>query len=250
MNLCDIGIYIITFNEEKRFEKALESVKWAEEIIIVDSKSKDNTLEIAKKYTDKIYIKEFYGYGEQKNYALSLVSKPWALNIDADEVISEELIKEIKELEDVVVNGFYIPRRNYYLGKPIRFCGWYPDYKLRLHKREKGKWSNSLVHESLMIEGEVGYLYNEILHFTYNDIYSHVERLNNYAKLSSEMLKRGKRKIYVIQLILIPFLVFFKKFIIQLGFAEGYRGVLISLMESYYSFLKYAMAKESSIRSL
>lgn len=242
MKLGDIGVYIITFNEEKGIEKSLESVKWAEEIIIVDSKSSDNTREIAKKYTDKIYIKEFYGYGEQKNYALSLVSKPWALNIDADEVISEKLIKEIEDLGDVLVNGFYIPRRNYYLGKPIRFCGWYPDYKLRLHRRDKSKWSNSLVHESLMIEGEAGYLYNEILHFTYNDIYSHIERLYNYAKLSSSMLKKKKKKIYPFQLILIPFLVFLKKFIIQLGFLEGYRGVLISMMESYYSFLKYAMA--------
>ncbi len=242
MKLADIGVYIITFNEEKSIEKSLESVKWAEEIIIVDSKSSDNTREIAKKYTDNIYIKEFYGYGEQKNYALSLISKPWALNIDADEVISEKLIKEIEDLEDVLVNGFYIPRRNYYLGKPIRFCGWYPDYKLRLHRRGKSKWSNSLVHESLMIEGEAGYLYNEILHFTYNDIYSHIERLYNYAKLSSSMLKKKKKKIYPFQLILIPFLVFLKKFIIQLGFLEGYRGVLISMMESYYSFLKYAMA--------
>lgn len=242
MKLADIGVYIITLNEEKGIEKSLESVKWAEEIIIVDSNSRDNTREIAKKYTDKVFIKEFYGYGEQKNYALSLVSKPWALNIDADEVISEKLIKEIEDLGDVLVNGFYIPRRNYYLGKPIRYCGWYPDYKLRLHRRDKSKWSNSLVHESLMIEGEAGYLYNEILHFTYNDIYSHIERLYNYAKLSSEILKKKKKKIYPFQLILIPFLVFFKKFIIQLGFLEGYRGVLISMMESYYSFLKYAMA--------
>lgn len=242
MNITDIGVYIITYNEEKSIEKTLDSVKWAGEIIIVDSESTDNTLQIVKKYTDKVYIKEFSGYGEQKNYALSLISKPWALNIDGDEIVPEELKKEIEELKEPLVNGFYIPRKNFYIGKAIKFCGWSPDYKLRLHRTNKGKWKNVLVHESLIVEGNVGFLYNEIYHYTYNDIYSHIERLYSYAKLGAEMLKRRNKKIYSFELLFIPFFIFFKKYIIQLGVLEGYRGILISAMESYYAFLKYAMA--------
>ncbi|OGF68294.1 MAG: hypothetical protein A2Y62_11340 [Candidatus Fischerbacteria bacterium RBG_13_37_8] len=243
MKLDKIGVYIICYNEEQPIEQVLESVKWAGEIIIVDSFSDDKTIEISSRYTDKIYKKEFAGYGGQKNYALSLVSKEWAFNIDADEVVTEELKDEIAGIEESEnVNGYFIPRLNYYLGKPIKRCGWYPDYKLRLHRRESGNWQDVLVHESFLIQGKAGYLYNNLLHYTYDTVKTHMERMCKYAMYGAEMFARKGKKIGAYQLITIPIIVFFKKYILQLGFMEGYHGILISFFESYYSFLKYALA--------
>jgi glycosyltransferase involved in cell wall biosynthesis len=243
MKLDAIGIYIICYNEEKRIKQVLESVKWADEIIIVDSLSDDKTLEISSHYTDKIYKKEFTGFGEQKNYALSLVSKEWAFNIDADEVVTDELKEEIAYIEESEnVNGYFVPRLNYYLGKPVKRCGWYPDYKLRLHRRDAGNWQDVLVHESFHVQGKAGYLYNNLLHYTYDTIKAHMERICKYAVYGAEMFARKGKKVSACQLIAIPIMVFLKKYIVQLGFMEGYRGILISFFESYYSFLKYALA--------
>jgi len=248
MELDKIGVYIICYNEEKSIRNSLESVKWADEIIIVDSGSNDKTVEICKEYTDKIYFKEFKGFGEQKNYAKSLITKEWALNLDADEVISRELLIELTNLEiSNGVNGFCIPRRNYYIGKAIKRCGWYPDYKLRLHRSKEGKWKDVLVHESYIVEGQVRYLQNPILHYTYDSVSKHIEKINIYAKYGAEMIVRRNKRIYMWHMILVPLGTFIKKYIVQLGILEGYRGILISCLESYSSMLKYAIAYENKI---
>ncbi len=249
MELNKIGIYIICYNEEHRLKRTLESIKWADEIVIVDCGSTDKTLDICKEYTNKIYIKEFKGFGEQKNYAKSLVTKEWAFNLDADEVISRELLIEINNIgiEDDV-NGYYIPRLNYYLGKVIKRCGWYPDYKLRLHRKDVGRWQDAIVHESYIIEGNVKYMLNPILHFTYDNILMHLDKIRRYSQYSAEMILNKGRKIHIYHLLFIPVIVFFKKYILQLGFVEGYRGILISYFKSYYSLLKYAFAYEKRIK--
>jgi glycosyltransferase involved in cell wall biosynthesis len=251
MKLEDIGVYIICYNEEHRIQKALESVRWAGEIIIVDSFSTDKTLDICAQYTHSIYKRKFAGYGLQKNYALSLVKKPWALNIDSDEIITDELRKEIEALQETAeVDGYFMKRKNFYLGKAIRYCGWYPDHKLRLHKRDKGNWKDALVHESCTVEGKTGYLYNELLHYTYHTVSEHIERMNNYAQWSAETFMMNKKRIRAYQLMLIPTAVFVKKYIIQLGFLAGYRGMLISIFESYYTFMKYAIAYDKRKQQL
>ena len=251
MKLSEISVYIICFNEENRIQKALESVTWAGEIIIVDSFSTDKTLEMCARYTDAIYKRQFAGYGLQKNYALSLVKRKWALNIDADEVVTEELRKEIEELKEADgIEGYFMKRKNYYLGKVVKCCGWYPDHKLRLHRTDKGTWKDVLVHESFTVEGKTGYLYNDLLHYTYDTVTAHLERIYKYAQWSAETFMMVQKKIHSYQLFLIPLAVFLKKYIIQFGFLAGYRGLLISIFESYYTFLKYAIAFDKRKRQL
>lgn len=241
MELNRIGVYIICYNEERRIRNTLESVKWADEIIVVDSGSKDGTVEICKEYTSKIYVKEFIGFGKQKNYAKSLVSKEWAFNLDADEVISPDLLVEISQLQvPEEIKGYYIPRKNYYLGKAIKRCGWYPDYKLRFHRTIDGSWQDVPVHESYIIESGISYLKNPILHYTYDNIEQHIEKMKVYAEYGSKLLLERGRRVKSYHLLIFPLITFLKKYIIQLGFVEGYRGILISYFESYYSLLKYA----------
>lgn len=243
MELNRIGIYIICYNEEKMIRNTLESVKWADEIIVVDSGSKDRTVEICKEYTEKIYVKEFQGFGKQKNYARSLVTKEWAFNLDADEVISQGLLIEISKLETTEqIKGYYIPRKNYYLGKAINRCGWYPDYKLRLHRTANGSWQDVAVHESYIIENGISYLKNPILHYTYDNIQQHIEKMKMYAEYGSILILESNRRVKSYHLLIFPLITFLKKYIIQLGIMEGYRGILISYIESYYSLLKYAFA--------
>ena len=149
-----LSVVIITLNEEAKIKDCLESVAWADEIVLVDSFSKDNTVEIARNYTDKIYQREFAGFGDQKNFALSKASGDWILAIDADERVTSELQEEIKRtLSNPGANGYYMRVKSYFADKWIKHCGWWPDYHLRLFRRDYGRFSDRLVHEGIQVDG-------------------------------------------------------------------------------------------------
>jgi glycosyltransferase involved in cell wall biosynthesis len=233
-----LSIIIITKNEEEYIRDCLESVKWADEIILVDSFSQDRTLEIAKKYTDKIFQQEWMGYGKQKNFALGKATGKWILNIDADERVTKELAREIKKvIRQDRCQGYYIPNKAYFLGKWIRHSGWYPDYHLRLFRRGKGKFSERIIHEAVRVEGKKDRLQGTIEHFTADSIGEYLHRLNRYAELT--VLQRRKRTIWF-QVVLYPFVTFFKMYILQKGFLDGIHGLILALCHSYYTFNKYA----------
>lgn len=252
-NKQKLSACMITYNEEEKIASALESIKWVDEIIIVDSFSTDSTLEICRQYTDKIYQHPWEGFGKQRNFALSLASFSWILVLDADERVSPELkseIIELKEEEFGEYDSYYIPFKNYFLGKWIKHCGWYPDLRIRLFNKEKGKYKESEVHESVsLLEGSrTGYLKHHIDHYTHNTISECLRKLTWYAKLAaSEMAKEGKKS-SLFSLSFNPIATFLKMYILKLGFLEYNYGFLLSAMYAYYTFLKYIFLLENGLK--
>ncbi|MEK6591274.1 MAG: glycosyltransferase family 2 protein [Nitrospinota bacterium] len=240
-----LSVTIITYNEEKNIRDCLSSVKWADEIVVIDSFSTDRTVEICREYTGKIYQNKWPGFVEQKNLALSKVSHNWILGIDADERVSDELALEIKSLlnDGLIYDGYYIPRKAFYINRWILHCGWYPDYKIRLFKKDKGRWEGTkgtAIHESVIVEGKVGYLKGEILHYSFRDISSHLNTMNRYTSISArEQIKRNVRA-GITQILLRPPLNFLKMYFLKLGFMDGMPGLIVSVLSSFHVFLKYA----------
>ncbi|MBI3599244.1 MAG: glycosyltransferase family 2 protein [Nitrospinae bacterium] len=239
-----LSVTIITYNEEKNIRDCLNSVKWADEIVVVDSFSTDKTVEICREYTDKVYQNKWHGFVEQKNFALSKASHNWILSIDADERISGELGEEVRRIlkDDTAYNGYYMPRKAFYVSNWILHCGWYPDYKIRLFRKDKGGWEGAggtPIHESVKVEGRVGYLKGDLLHYSFRDISSHLKTINTYTSISeNENFKRGKRG--GISMLLRPPVNFIKMYIIKGGFLDGLPGFIVSALSSFHVFLKYA----------
>lgn len=242
-----ISVIIITYNEEQNIKECLESVQWADEIIIVDAFSSDKTLEICKDYTNKIYQREWKGYADQKNFALSFATSPWVFWIDADERVTPELKREIKErIKDNRFAGFYVKRKNYFKGVWLRYGGWYPDYTLRIFKKEAGHFEEKRVHEKVILKGRVDYLKNHLLHYTYNSLNEYIYRQNIYTQLAAEDLyKQGKKYRVHRGFLLFKFLTkFLETYFYKGGILDGYYGFLISISASYFASLKYAKFKE------
>ena len=162
--MVDLSVVIIAENEAENIADALESVKWVDDVVVVDSGSSDRTIEIAKRYTERVTTRQWKGYGSQKNYATGLASHDWVLSIDADERVSKELAEEIQALMQSapVMQGYRIPRTTRYLGRWIRSTDWYPDRQLRLYDRRVAQWNNRYVHESVRVQGRVGSLRAEL----------------------------------------------------------------------------------------
>jgi len=243
----EISAVIITFNEEKRLEPALKSLAGlVSEIVVVDSFSNDNTVKLAKKYTNKVFQRKWTDYTDQKNYANTRTSFPWILSLDADERISPELRKEILEIkkEEPECDGFSIPRQVYYLGKWIRHSGWYPDRKLRLFRKDRARWEGEYVHERLVIEGKIQKLSGSIHHFTYRNISEHLDRINKFSELGAQKLYANGKKCRWHHLVFVPFFRFVKSFFWRAGFLDGYPGFIVSVLNSYSIFLRYAKLRE------
>lgn len=239
-----LSVTIITLNEEENIRDCLESVKWADEIVVLDSYSSDKTTDICKEYTDKVHSeREWHGFGRQKNLCIEKAKGPWILNIDADERVTPELRKEIEGIlsgKQENLNGFYIPRKSFFIGKWIRYCGWYPDYNLRLFRKDKGRFSERLVHESVELKGKTGHLKNPLEHYTYKSISDYLLRTDKYSRLAAkEMFNNGKKGNYF-DILLRPLATFLKMFILKRGFLEGYRGLILSCLYASYTLSKYA----------
>ena len=162
-----ISAIVITFNEEQNIRAALDSLRWADEIIVVDSESADRTVEIARRFTDQIYVRPWPGYSAQKNFAASQASFEWIFSLDADERVSDELARELEQIKqgsEPAAAGFEMPRLTWYLGRWIKHSGWYPDRKLRLYNRNRGRWRGDFVHEAIEVEGKVARLKGDLLH--------------------------------------------------------------------------------------
>jgi glycosyltransferase involved in cell wall biosynthesis len=239
--MAKLSVTIITLNEENNIRDALESVKWADEIVVVDSGSSDKTVDICKEYTGKIFYNPWPGHIAQKNFAIDKASNIWILSIDADERITPELAKEIKEIVHCPkADAYAVPRHVFYLNKWINYSGWYPDYKVRLFRKDKGRWGGINPHDRVVVNGKVEYLKGDLTHYSYNDISHHINTINNFTTISArEYLKLGK-KASVLNLITRPPLAFFKKYILKQGFRDGLPGFIIAVSSAYYVFLKYA----------
>ncbi len=236
-----LSVAIITLNEERNIRDALESVTWADEIIVVDSGSKDRTIDICKEYTDKVFYNPWPGHVAQKNIAVNKTSYLWILSIDADERVTPALAGEIQEvLKTPGADAYAMPRHVYYLDRWINYSGWYPDYKVRLFRKDKARWGGTNPHDVVVVKGNVAYLKGDITHYSYSDISHHVNTINNFTTISAgEYLKLGK-KAGVWNMISRPFGTFFKKYFLKQGFRDGVPGFIIAVSSAYYVFLKYA----------
>jgi glycosyltransferase involved in cell wall biosynthesis len=236
-----ISATVITFNEEHDIADALASLSWADEIIVVDSCSTDRTVEIARRFTDRVIERPWPGYSAQKNFAADEAHNDWIFNLDADERVSEKLAGEIARLanlSDTVAGGYEMARWTFYLGRWIKHSGWYPDHKLRLYNRKRGRFEGDFVHESVRVEGKVERLAGEILHFTVACASDHHLRLDRYTTLAAEeMHTRGKRVTFG-SLLLAPASSFFRSYILKLGFLDGIQGLAIAYFAAHYVFLK------------
>ena len=244
-----VSVTIITLNEETNIRACLESVKWADEILVSDSGSSDRTVEICREYGAKVFSDGWYGFGRQKNLIAGRAANDWILNVDADERVAPELKKEIEEaLNNGDCEGYNIPRKNFFGDKWIRHCGWYPDYNLRLYRKDKGRFNERNVHEAVQIDGKISFLNAPLEHYTYRDISDYLKRMDRYSTLAAEeMFKQGRSAGYF-NIVFRPLATFLKMFFLQKGFMEGYIGLILSGLYAAYTFSKYTKLMEMSKR--
>lgn len=234
---------IITFNEEKNIRDCLESVKWVEEIVVVDSISQDATVSLCRLFTDKVYEKEWQGYVQQKNDALKYASNAWVLCLDADERVSPELREEIEHhlsREGNRLDGYYFRRHSYYLGRWINHGGWYPDYKLRLFKKSKGSWGGQDPHDKVILKGATACLKGELLHFVYRNLSHQLQTVDSFSTITATGLDKAGERFNPLPLIYRPALKFIETYLIKRGFMDGLPGLIIAVTSSFYVFLRYA----------
>jgi glycosyltransferase involved in cell wall biosynthesis len=245
-----LSVIIITYNEEKNIRACLESVTWADEIIVVDSNSTDKTVMIAKEYTDKVFQQQDVnaGFGEKKQYALSKATGEWVLNIDADERVTPELKHEILQVisndKNNRYNGYKINIRLIFMGHMMRFGGTYPDYHLRLFKKDKAKFDTKPVHEGIILKGKSGRLKYDILHYSYPDLTTYFNKFNIYTSLVARYKFSQNKRTRVSYVVLRLPCEFIYRYIIKLGFLDGYYGFLYAVISSFYGFIKYAKLYE------
>jgi len=245
-----ISAAIITYNEERNIARALESLRCCDEIVVVDSGSTDRTVELATKLGARVLDMAWRGYAGQKNYASECCENDWVLSLDADEALSEALEAEIWQIKKngPEFDAYTMPRLAQYLGRWILHSGWYPDRKIRLFHRQHAKWVGNFVHESVVVEGRVGHLNANILHFTCSSLSEHLRTLDRYTTLAAEQLVNQKAEIGWKELALDPAWTFFRTYVVQRGFLDGYEGLAIAYMAAFYNFLKYAKAKNMGPR--
>ncbi|MBI1824721.1 MAG: glycosyltransferase family 2 protein [Nitrospirae bacterium] len=241
-----LSAIVITLNEENNIRACLESIKWVDEIIVVDSGSRDKTVEICKSFTDQVYYLPWEGFGKQKNNALDRAHFDWILSIDADERVTPELKFEIESIlkDKIEVAGFAISRKNYFGNRLILNCGWHPDYTVRLFNRKKGRFNPVQVHESVQLSGEKGYLKQSFVHFTYRDLSDYLQRMDRYSSLAAKDLFAAHPKRIIAKMLLRPPVTFIKMYLIKRGFKEGAFGFILCVLYSFYTFLKYAKCWE------
>ena len=248
-----LSVLIPTFNCETSIRKTLESVKWADEIIIVDSFSTDNTSLIAKEYTEHIYKKEYLNSAHQKNNSIENCNSEWVFQIDSDEtldVMAEEVIREaIKNVNDEI-DCFKMPRKNHVLGKWVKHGGLYPDWEYRLFRKDKGRWLEKEVHSRIVVPGKIEELDLQIIHQGMPNISKQLGNLNRYTRYEADELKNRKIKFSTIRWVLSPPFIFLKKYILQQGFRDGWRGVFLAVYSSIYVFLSHAKLKEIEMLNL
>jgi glycosyltransferase involved in cell wall biosynthesis len=238
-----ITVLVPCFNNEDIIEDCLESVKWADEIYVVDSGSTDRTREIALKYTDRIVVHEYVNSATQKNWAIPLCTHEWVMVIDTDERATPELQKEIQELMagGPEFDGYYIDRQNHFFGIPISTCGWERDDVLRIFKRDTSRYRDRHVHADVIIEsGKIGRVKGKLLHYTYNSFDQYLEKFGRYTTWSANDLYKAGKKPTVSNLTLRPLFRFFKMFILRKGFTDGVPGLILCLLAAMSVFMKYA----------
>ncbi|MGH9413568.1 MAG: glycosyltransferase family 2 protein [Terriglobales bacterium] len=242
-----VSARINTFNEEDNIAAALESVAWADEILVVDSFSTDNTVAIARRYTGRVIQHEFQSHGAQHNYADSLCQHDWVLVLDADERLTPELAAAMRQVlaRAPSADGYRMARRAWYLGRWIRHSGWYPDWQTRLYRRAVTRWDGEPPHEAPKVHGMVATISGDLLHYTRRNLREHAAVMNDYTdRAAADRLQRG-RHVSVWQLATAPAWTFLRSYVFQQGFRDGWPGIVIAYFAAHYVLLKLAKQLEA-----
>jgi glycosyltransferase involved in cell wall biosynthesis len=237
-----LTVTVITRDEAAHVEACLDSVAWADDILVVDSGSTDGTAALARAKGARVIVRDWPGYAAQKDFAAAEAAHDWILSIDADERVTPELADEIRATlaggPDQA--GFRIPRIAFHLGRWIRTTDWYPDYQLRLYDRRRAAWKVMRVHESVEADGPVGQLTGHLQHYTYRDLSHHVQTLDTYSTLAALEMREAGRHAGFMALVVHPPAAFLRNYILRRGFRDGMAGFIISAMGAHYVFLKFA----------
>jgi glycosyltransferase involved in cell wall biosynthesis len=237
-----LSVTVITRDESANISGALESVAWADEIVVVDSGSTDDTVSQARRFTDRVVVREWPGYAAQKNFAASIAANDWILSVDADERVTPPLAAEIRATLATAPPhaGYRIPRVAHHMGRWIRSTDWYPDDQLRLYDRRAGEWTGAYVHESVRVRGSVGRLQHDLHHHPYRDVTDHLDTIDRYTTLAARQMNAEGRRAGVLEIAGHPPLAFVRNYLLRGGFRDGVPGLIISSLNAYYVFLKFA----------
>jgi (heptosyl)LPS beta-1,4-glucosyltransferase len=249
---CKLSVTIVTRDEEAQIGDCLESVRWADEIIVVDTGSVDRTVELCSKYTPYVYSRPWEGYAPAKNAAIALATGDWILSLDADERASDGLRQEIATLRQQLLatraDGYAVPRRNYLWGRWLRYGGLYPDYQIRVFKRGKGGFKARRVHESVAIDGRVGRLQHPIEHRSYQGLSDVIQRLDRYTELAALDLRDQGHAFRHTALIMRPLGRFLRNYVLKQGFRDGIPGLIMAASYAYGVFVREAKLWEMTPR--
>jgi len=229
-----LSIVLLTRNSEKHLQEVLASAAFADEIVIYDGASTDNTLSIAEEFGARIEAQEpWQGFGAMKQQAVDLARNDWVFVLDSDEVITPALQREIQEtLKNPECDGYLVPRLNYFFGKAIRHGGLYPDTTVRLFHRQKGRFTPDAVHEKVRIEGKIGTLKEPMKHYAYDSVEAFIAKQNRYSTLGAKSNR--------IKALINPFWTFFRMYVVKRGFMDGWHGYIIARLYAQYTFWKYS----------
>ncbi|HET9869418.1 MAG TPA: glycosyltransferase family 2 protein [bacterium] len=251
-----LSVPIITLNEEKNIARCLDSLKALKpffdkvQAVVVDAGSRDKTLALARARGAQVHTRAWKGFGDQKNWALSRCRGDWILSLDADEELTPALCAEIGGLLKAPppgVDGYFIKRRAFFLGKWIRHCGWWPDSQLRLIRKGKGRFTDEPVHEGLEVAGETPELKEPMNHYTYDSIRQYLDKMNHYSGLAVLDVKKKKKLFWAYYLTLAPFFTFTRMYLSRRGFLDGWHGFVVCGLSAFHDFAKYAKLWEKEV---
>jgi glycosyltransferase involved in cell wall biosynthesis len=241
-----VSVTVITLNEATNIEACLTSVAWADEVLVIDCGSQDGTADLARAKGARVLVRDWPGYSAQKNFAAGEAKHEWILSVDADERVTPALAQEVRDVlgREPRESGFRIPRVTWHLSRWIRTTDWYPDYQNRFYDRRRARWTGRYVHEALRADGPSGQLRGEIQHYAYRDIADHLETIDRYTTLAARQMQEDGRRAGLLQLAGHPPLAFLRNYIARGGIRDGVPGFIISSMNAYYVFLKFAKLRE------
>jgi len=245
-----LSVAVIALNEAHRLRRCLESAAWADELVVVDAESSDKTVQVAREFTDRVIVRPWAGFAAQKNFALDQCAGEWILSLDADEEAGPELRAEIMTTIAGAQphDGYAVRRQNVFLDRWIRHGGLYPDWQVRLFRRDCGRFEVRAVHESVTVKGSTGRLSGHLVHRSYEGVGDFIERANRYSSLAAEQLIRDGRRVGAGELILRPLGRFLSMYLLKRGFLDGRRGLLLASLYAYYVFMRSAKVWEVTRR--
>ena len=236
-----LTVLILTKNEASQIRDCLQSVRFADELLVIDSRSMDATVAIAREHATRIIETDWLGFSATKALGLKEATGDWILWLDADERVTPELEREIGTLLlSTSVAGYYLARKTFFLGRWIKHCGWYPGYTLRLFRREAGQFSDDLVHESVRVTGPTAFLTQPLIHYTDPTLDHYFDKLNHYTTLAARQLYRSGRRFRLTDLLMRPIFTWVKMYVVKRGFLDGMQGLILCTLSAAYVFTKYA----------